>query len=355
LRQVTHYEGLEKSDPFIQREDKMLRNKAYRQMLIILSVITIWGSGLGFLLNSVTGVGIGVISLLLTLSSLWITRKRYIAIKELSGYLRRIYSGNYSLDIRDNTEGELSILKNEIYKVTQILSKQSDQLMEEKELLANAISDISHQLKTPLTSMTVLADVLSDEELDPEKRREFTKTLNTQLERMEWLLTSLLKLAKIDAGAVKFKQEPIAAADLIEKAMRPLLIPMELKEQRLVIEDKGKVSFCGDFNWSTEALINIIKNCMEHTQNGGTITIVTEDNPIYTGISISDNGKGIAKEDLPYIFKRFYKGKDAGEESIGIGLAMAKSIIEKQNGDITVSSQLFKGTKFIIKFYKQVT
>lgn len=331
----------------------MLRNKAYRHMLLLLSGITILGTVLGFWFHPITGLGIGLTAVALCLVALVITRRRYSDIKELSRYLRRIYSGDYSLDIRDNEEGELSILKNEIYKMTLMLSKQADQLRAEKVLLANAISDISHQLKTPLTSMTVLADLLSSEKLEPEKRREFTRTLDTQLERMEWLLTSLLKLSKIDTGTIKFKQEPFTAAELIDKAMKPLLIGMELKEQTLVIEDTEKVTFTGDINWVAEALINIIKNCIEHTPTGGLIKIKTEDNPIYTGISIVDNGSGIACEDLPYIFKRFYKGKNAGEESVGIGLAMAKSIIENQCGDIYVTSQPNQGTRFVIKFYKQ--
>ncbi len=332
----------------------MLRNKAYCHMLFLLLGITILGTGIGFLIDPIMGTGIGLTSALLTLISLWMTRQRYSDIKELSGYLRRIYSGDYSLDLRDSVEGELSILKNEIYKVTLILSKQADQLQGEKEQLANAISDISHQLKTPLTSMTVLADVLSSEGLEPEKRKEFTKTLDAQLKRMEWLLTSLLKLSKMDAGTIRFKKDKVTAAELIDKALKPLLIVMELKDQKLIIEDIGKVTFLGDCNWSAEALINILKNCIEHTPEGGTIMIQTEDNPIYTGIIITDNGKGIAKEDLPYIFKRFYKGKNAGEDSVGIGLAMAKSIIENQNGDISVTSRPFEETRFVIKFYKQV-
>ncbi len=333
----------------------MLRDRAYRHMLILLFGFTLLGGGIGFLIDPMLGVGIGISSSLLTLISLWITRRRYADIKELSGYLRRIYSGDYSLDIRDNVEGELSILKNEIYKMTLILSKQAEQLQNEKEQLANAISDISHQLKTPLTSMTVLADVLSSERLEPEKRREFTRTLDTQLERMEWLLTSLLKLSKIDAGTIKFKKEQVRAADLIDHAMKPLLIPMELKDQKLILEDAGNVSFMGDQKWTTEALINILKNCIEHTPSGGRITIQTEENPIYTGIIITDTGKGIDKEELPYIFKRFYKGKNASEESVGIGLAMAKSIIENQKGDIRATSQPTQGTRFEIKFYKQIT
>ncbi len=334
-------------------EISMLRNKYYRHMLFAMAGITIAGSVAAFSFHPLAGGCLLLTAVLLSLIFLWGSRKRYADIKELSGYLRRIYSGDYSLDIRDNAEGELSILKNEIYKMTLILSRQSDQLQTEKEQLADAISDISHQLKTPLTSMMVLTDVLSGE-LEPHKRKEFTKNLNIQLERMEWLLTSLLKLSKIDAGTIRFKKEPVRVEALIEKAMRPLWIPMELKEQRLVLEENAKVSFLGDQNWTAEALINVLKNCIEHTPPGGCITIRTEDNPIYTGIIITDTGKGIAKEDLPYIFKRFYKGRNASEESVGIGLAMAHSIIHGQNGDISVSSLQGQGTCFVIKFYKQI-
>jgi signal transduction histidine kinase len=317
--------------------------------------ISFLGSAVAFFVNPIAGGILLVTSLLLSGISISFTRQRYKDIERLSGYLRRIYSGDYSLDIRDNMEGELSILKNEIYKVTLILSKQTELLKTEKEQLANALSDISHQLKTPLTSMMVMADLLSDDELKQDKRIEFTRNLGVQLERMEWLLTSLLKLSKIDAGTVEFKKEPIIASELIQKAMKPLLIPMELKEQELMIEDASMVSFLGDLNWTTEALINIVKNCIEHTQRGGIIKMSFEENPIYTGLHISDNGSGIDKEDIPFIFKRFYKGKNASDESVGIGLAMAKSIITSQNGDISVTSFKNQGTEFTIKFYKQIS
>jgi signal transduction histidine kinase len=203
--------------------------------------------------------------------------------------------------------------------------------------------------------MLVMTDLLNNDNLDPDKRKEFTKNLELQLKRMEWLLTSLLKLSKIDAGTVQFKQEDIRAEKLINQAMKPLLIPMELKEQKLIVEGETSVSFTGDFNWTAEAVINIVKNCIEHTQTGGTITIRFNENPIYTQIEIMDNGSGIAKEDLPFIFKRFYKGKNASEDSVGIGLAMAYSIITGQNGDIAVTSRLGQGTNFCIKFYKMST
>jgi signal transduction histidine kinase len=333
----------------------MIRNKEFRQLLIGMLLATVVGGVISFMINPLFGIitlGLSSIFILLTM---YYTYRRYHEIDRLSKYLRQIYSGDYSFDIRDNREGELSILKNEIYKVTIILSKQAEQLQLEKEQLAKALSDISHQLKTPLTSMTVMTDLLSNPTLPQEKRKEFTRNLDLQLERMEWLLTSLLKLSKIDAGTVEFKNEPVRVEALIHHALKPLLIPIELKEQKVTISGDASVTYLGDFNWTIEALINILKNCMEHTQEGGTISIQYEENPIYTEINISDNGSGIGTEDLPFIFKRFYKGKNAGEESVGIGLAMAHSIITNQNGDITVSSQIKQGTRFCIKFYKQIS
>jgi signal transduction histidine kinase len=332
----------------------MFRNKEFRLMFIIL--ITIYGIGLmtACFIKLPAIIVLLLFGLLLIGVSLFFTVRRYRELERLSSYLRKIYGGDYSLDIRDNMEGELSILKNEIYKVTLILSKQAELLKTEKEQLADAISDISHQLKTPLTSMMVMTDLLNSDNLDPVKRKEFTKNLELQLQRMEWLLTSLLKLSKIDAGTVNFKKEQIKVNKLLQLAVNPLLIPMELKEQQLIWEGDSSVSFVGDLNWTVEAIINIAKNCMEHTQVGGTIEFRYSENPIFTEIIISDNGSGIDKEDIPFIFKRFYKGKSAGEDSVGIGLAMANSIITSQNGTINVTSQKAQGTSFSIKFYKQI-
>ena len=297
---------------------------------------------------------ITIFSVLLISTSLFFTKKRYREIEKLSGYLRQIHSGDYTLDVRDNVEGELSILKNEIYKVTIMLSEQRALLQKDKVQLMNAISDISHQLKTPLTSMMMMSDLLSTPDLPAEKRMEFTRNLRNQLERLEWLVSSLLKLSKIDAGTTQFKNEPVLVEKLVQKALENLLIPIEIKEQTVSISGEKSVAIFGDFQWTVEALINILKNCVEHTPVGGAITISSNDNVLFTEISITDNGIGIAKEDLPNIFKRFYKGKNASKESVGIGLAMAHSIITSQNGDIEVKSKKGEGTSFRIKFYKQV-
>ncbi|HZJ58489.1 MAG TPA: HAMP domain-containing sensor histidine kinase, partial [Clostridia bacterium] len=307
-----------------------------------------------FLVNTTAGVISLVTSVLMIAAALFITRWRYNQIGKLSGYLRRIAGGEYSLDVRDNTEGELSILKSEIYKVTVTLSEQAELLQKDKLFLVDSISDISHQLKTPLTSMSVMTDLLSDKNLPPDKRIEFTQNIRIQLERLEWLVSSLLKLSRIDAGTINFKKDKVNVEELIERSIRHLVIPMEIKEQTLKIEGGSDVYFIGDFNWISEALTNVVKNCMEHTPKGGEIGISFTGTSLYTMIAIKDDGPGISKKDLPHIFKRFYKGDNAHEDSIGIGLAMSKSILESQGATIEVASDKGKGTRFTIKFYKGI-
>ncbi|MGM0845656.1 MAG: HAMP domain-containing sensor histidine kinase [Bacillota bacterium] len=331
----------------------MWRNREIQLFLIVLILITAAASGAAVLfLSPSAGILVLFTSILLIICSLIFTKWRYREIEDLSGYLHRISNGDYDLDVRDNYEGELSILKNDIYKVTLMLSEQRSYLEQDKLKLTNAISDISHQLKTPLTSMTVMADLLSDKNLDELKRAEFTQNITNQLERIEWLVSSLLKLSKIDAGTVLFKKDSVKVSSLIERVVQPVLIPMDIKEQTLSVTGDDVVSFSGDYHWTAEALINILKNSVEHTPNGGKISISFSENPLFTEIRVKDSGKGIPKEDLPYIFRRFYKGKNAGEDSVGIGLAMAYSIITSQQGDIEVRSEPDYGTEFHIKFYK---
>ncbi|KKK36465.1 histidine kinase [Mesobacillus campisalis] len=333
----------------------MLRNREVQVLLTILLLISLIGFSLAAISVSMLGAALVlIVAILLIGCALVFTKWRYREVEKLSGYLQQISNGNFKLDVRDNHEGELSLLKSQIYKVTRMLSEQRALLVEDKTKLSNAISDISHQLKTPLTSMMVMADLLRDNSLEDAKRAEFTRNLQVQLERMEWLVSSLLKLSKIDAGTIAFKKEKVLVGPLVRKAIEPLLVPMDIKMQRLSVNGDENAAFIGDFNWSAEALINIIKNCVEHTGEGGEIRITFSENALYTEIEIGDNGKGIAKEDLPYIFKRFYKGKNASDDSVGIGLAMAHSIIASQQGDIVVKSEKGAGTTFQIKFYKQV-
>ena len=333
----------------------LLRNREIQLFVTVLAFFSLAGVLLAAIFGSAAASwSVFAISIVLIATTGIFTWWRYKEIDKLSNYLQKISNGDYQLDVRDNTEGELSLLKSQIYKVTTRLSEQSSTLHEDKEKLTNAISDISHQLKTPLTSMMVMADLLNDSRLDDDKRTEFTRNLNIQLKRMEWLVSSLLKLSKIDAGTIAFKKEPIMVMKLIKKATEPLLVPMDIKMQQLDIQGDELTTFSGDLNWTTEALINILKNCVEHTAPGGKLSIRYTENVLYTEIIIMDNGSGISKQDLPHIFKRFYKGRNASEESVGIGLAMAYSIITSQQGDIEVRSEPEMGTVFHIKFYKQV-
>lgn len=331
----------------------MIRNQEIRTFFILIILVSLLAVVSASFISKQTMWLTIVFAIILFIIIFTYTMLRYRNIKKLSHYLRQISSGNYSLDVRDNEEGELSILKNEIYKVTNMLAEQSSHLQDDKLHLTTAISDISHQLKTPLTSMMVMADLLDDHQLPSEKRAEFTENIHTQLERLNWLVSSLLKLSKIDAGTVHFKEEKINVTKLINHTIKSVLVPIDIKEQSLTIEGEDSVTFSGDFYWSAEALTNIIKNCVEHTPERGHIEIRFSENVLYTEITISDTGKGIPKEDLPYIFQRFYKGKHASDESVGIGLAMAYQIITSQGGDIEVSSEEDKGTTFQIRFYRK--
>ncbi|MEG6613557.1 HAMP domain-containing sensor histidine kinase [Pseudoclostridium thermosuccinogenes] len=329
------------------------RNGEIRILLVSVSIISAILIAGGFVAGVITGFFVLLSVFLLCLVFFLFTAWRYRHIAKLSQYLRRISAGEYSLDIRDNREGELSILKSEIYKVTLMLSQYNEQLKKEKLLLSSQMADISHQLKTPLTSMMVMADLLRDEKLPEEKRREFTSHIHAQLERIEWLVSSLLKMSKLDAGVLEMNPREISARTLIEKALSLLLISMEIKDISYSITGEDRVIKC-DLQWTAEALINILKNCIEHTPEGGRIDISIQDNPLYSEIKIADNGPGISKEDLPHIFTRFYRGKNASPDSVGIGLAMSLSIIRNQQGDITVESKPGQGSTFFIRLYKSV-
>lgn len=281
------------------------------------------------------------------------TAYRYQEMGKLADYLVKMQNGDRSLELRDNKEGELSILKNELYKLSVKLNTQAELLLRDKTYLADSLSDISHQLKTPLTSMMMMVEFLEQGQLPEEKRREFLHNISIGIERMEWLVQALLKLSKLDADAVTFKVEKVEVSQLLQAAVQPLLIPMEIRGVNLELEQASEaVCMHGDVQWTTEALTNIIKNCMEHTKAGGTINISYSDNNLYTKIRITDTGTGIDSEDLPHIFERFYKGKNSRSDSVGIGLALSKEIITRQKGKIEVSSTMGKGTVFEVRFYR---
>lgn len=330
----------------------MLRNDEFRrylwlQLLISLVALAIAAIWLGW---AVFGLVLAVI-VVSYYNFYHFTRWRYRELERLSEYLRQIAGGDYSFVIRDNREGELSILKNEIFKVTVRLSEQSEYLLRDKERMGEAISDISHQLKTPLTSMGVMLDLLKQPNLPQDKQHQFLKYLQQQLERLEWLITSLLKLSKLEAGTVLFQPERVKLAELIQRSLSPIEIPIELKELSIVLDGDPDLVLEVDKKWTIEAILNVVKNAVEHTPHGGTITLTLSQNSLYSELKIADSGRGIAQEDIPHLFKRFYRGKYASESSVGIGLAMSYQIMQAQNGIIEVYNGEQIGAIFTLKWY----
>lgn len=329
-----------------------MKNKEFRLMLMISAFATV----LCFLICLFISTACAFISLalgiILSVVFYVFTKQRYRKIEELNDYLSEVCSGKYELAVNDNAEGELSILKNNLYKVMILLRTASEDAKKDKLYLADSLADISHQLKTPLTSMMIITEVLQDEK-DEEKRAGFIRIIEEQLEKMKWLITTLLKLSKLDADTADFNMKSLNCADIIDRSINPFLVQAEIRKIK-ISKHVNPFIFTGDENWSVEALENIIKNCLEHTSDGGTLNINTNSTTIYNEIEISDNGSGIAKEDLPHIFERFYHGKNSSAESVGIGLALSKAVFSKENANIDVKSKEGIGTKFTIRFYKFV-
>jgi signal transduction histidine kinase len=326
----------------------LMRNREVARMLCAMLLVTLAGTALTYDVSPPAAAAAGA-CLLLSAVFLLFTWRRYRKLARLSDYLQRVNGGDYSLELPDNDEGELSILKSEIYKVTVALREQNERLRKEKLQLADALSDISHQFKTPLTSLSVMADLLADGKLDEGRRAQFTGQLRAQLERLIWLTEALLKLSRLDAGIATFHCRPVPMSGLIQKACGQVLIPMELKDQTLSIEAGEGFLYC-DLNWTAEVLSNILKNCREHTPAGGEIRVSASANTLFAEIRVQDSGPGIDRADLPYIFDRFYRGKNAAKDSVGIGLAMARAVSESQGGSLEARNLPGGGAEFILRF-----
>lgn len=312
----------------------MLRNKEFAFFMLFSISLSVIFSAICFFTLPVAAAMFILGFALINLGYFIFTRYRYKEIKKLCNYLQQVYDGCRALDIRDNTEGELSILKNDIYKITVALQEKSDLLTEEKATLAVALADISHQLKTPLTGAIITADLLQTKNLPPEKTCEFALKINLLLEKLSYLISTLLKLSQLDADALSLAKKPININSLVNTAVEPLLISAEVKGVRINCSKNSEAIWTGDEYWTAQALSNIIKNCIESEKQGGLIEIKACSNPVFCKITIEDNAGGIDSADLPHIFKRFYKGHSNKNNSSGIGLSLAKSIIEKQGGSI---------------------
>lgn len=304
---------------------------------------------------------IGVMSVLFIICFCMYLRRRKKDIFELQDYMDKISRGNYELEINDNSEDELSSLKNSLYKIMVYMKEQADSARIKKVMLAQSVSDISHQLKTPLTSTQVLLDNLNDNpDMDYSTRKKFIYEALNQVNGMSWMIVSMLKLSRIDAGVVEFNNENISINKIIEEAVGNLEVIAEIKNVNIEKNidnrnedelNKSDIYIKGDYNWNREALQNIIKNAIEHSNDKGTVKINITDNDVYTAVYITNRGEKLSDKQQKQIFERYYSEAKYEDNSMGIGLPLAKAVIEKQGGYISVESDDEK-TTFIVKYIK---
>lgn len=280
--------------------------------------------------------------------------KREKELDRLTEYLMKVQDCQSLLSWERCKEGKIGILESEIYKLITQMSEQTGTSRKEKEYLSKMLSDISHQIKTPLTSMGIMVDLLKTPGLPEEKRIRYAGNIERQMDRMTWLVRNLLTLSRLDANMIHLKKEQVNLRRLMTQALEPFEIMAEVKEIELAVEIDDDISLECDEQWTTEAFSNIIKNSLEHMDSGGCLEIRAEKNNFSTNIFIKDNGDGIAPEDLGHIFERFYKGKNSSENSVGIGLALSKQLIMLQNGIIHATSEEGTGTEFRIKMYTDI-
>lgn len=257
-------------------------------------------------------------------------------------------------DFQKYTEGELAVLESQIGKLVNRLREQAQGLKDDKILLKNALADMSHQLKTPMTSLHLIVSLLADEGLSQEQRMGYVEHGMQLLNHIDWIVATLLKLSRLDAGAVQFTKARVDFSRLAEDVVRKIEIPMELKNQQLIQSVQESSGFEGDFRWTAEAVLNILKNCVEHTPENRRLYLNMTENEIYSEIVIEDEGPGIRPEDRRKIFERFYRGEDTAEDSVGIGLALSAALIGQQNGTVKAENRSEGGARFVIRFYHQV-
>ena len=329
------------------------RNEEIKKQLfiyIILNIIAFLGA---YFISSIYSFYVLFFCLIIEVISLYFTKKRYDDISELTYKIDKILHNNDYANFDINKEGELAVLSSEIYKMTVRLREQAERLIKEKKYLKDYMADISHQIRTPMASIKMILSRLSKQELTDKERFKLTKEINKLLSRIEWLITALLEVAQLESGIVELKKEDISVSKVINDALEPLIIQAELKKIEIEIKIEKNTSYKGDYYWQVEAFSNILKNCIEHSEVGGKIEIISKENPLYTEIIIKDNGNGICEEDMPHLFERFYKGKNRSKESIGIGLYLTKMIMTKQNGVITAKNREEQGAEFTIKLYNE--
>lgn len=329
----------------------MLRNKEFQQFAVLFSLMAATTIILGFAISRLAGILAASSAAAFGTAFFAFTRARYKNIARISAQIDLVLHNADHLYIGESDEGELSILHSEIAKMTLRIREQNEALKKEKKHLADSLADIAHQLKTPLTSVNLILSLLANSP-DESQKKTLLREMEGLLLRMDWLITTLLKLSRLDAGIVVFKREQTEVNSLIQAALRPFLIQMELHNMDVQIDVPEGLIIQGDGNWLSEALQNIFKNCIESAGEMGQLQIICTDTPLFTGITIHDSGTGFKKEDLPCLFDRFYRGKNPDTSGYGIGLSLCKMIITGHGGTITAKNHPEGGAVFTIRFPK---
>ena len=332
----------------------LFRNRDFTKQMLLSVAILLLGTIIAVYVEKETALAVFLCGSFWCILHFFREWKRYRDMRSLSEQIDEILHEGKTLELEHFREGDLEILRDEIQKMTGRLQEQTELLKQEKTSLADSLADISHQIRTPLTTLNLQLERLKSMELDPGNRRMLVREARKMLDKIEWLVTALLKMSKLDAGAVTLRMQRIELAPFLCDAMRPFEIPMEVHGKTYEIQGAGQVVFTGDYEWTLEAVQNVLKNGIEYTPDGGKLMIVCEENPVYTEIKITDSGQGIPEEDIPHLFERFYRGKNAGAQSFGIGLALSRMILAKENAVIRAQNAKYGGGQFQIRFYKTV-
>lgn len=284
-----------------------------------------------------------------------VTLRRHRQIKRLAQQIDEILHSGRSVDLADYREGDVAVLSNELAKMVARLDRANALLAMERNALADSLADVSHQIRTPLTAAALMLSKIERAD-DAAERRQAVRQLEQMMERISWLVTSLLKIAKVDAGAIRVERKPVSVTDVAARAAEPLLAAFDLHDVSLAVQVDDAVSFEGDALWTTEALENILKDCLEHTPVGGTVTLAVHEDALACRITVTDTGPGFAPEELSHVFERFYRGQQAegSTQGFGIGLALARALVSAQGGTVVAQNVAQGGAQFIITFPKLV-
>ena len=282
----------------------------------------------------------------------WLFAQRRDNVMKLCDDIDRILRNDDTLSFDEYKEGELSVLSAEIHKMTIRLREQNAALLTEKQFAKEALEDISHQLRTPLTSVMMILGLMNDSGLTEQERMEYLRDLYELLARMKWLIETMLSLSRIEADAVKFAKNTVSCRELIAQSIETVSVTAELKSVEIRTEINGEPEFIGDLHYTSEAIVNLLKNAIEHTPQGGTVTVTANGSNISSNITIADTGEGIPEKELPHIFERFYRSSEYTKNGFGIGLAFAKKVISAQDGSLKAANHKPHGAMFDIHFYK---